>query len=44
MNLIQKKHMAKYLSVAFLRNRLLIWALTVLEEGEMGPTVKGKGK
>lgn len=44
MNLIQKKHMAKYLSVAFLRNRLLIWALIVLEEGKMGPTEKGKGK
>lgn len=30
--------------VAFLRDRLLIWALAVLEEGKVGLTKKGKGK
>lgn len=30
--------------VAFLRNRLLIWALAIPEEGKVGPTEKGKGK
>ena len=34
--------MAKHLSVDFLTNRLLIWALVVLEEGKMGPTKKKK--